>query len=96
MLDAQGNETDHYDLMEGIQYTSDDPAVATIVDDDAMPKDARIEAVGLGTTRLHCRFDGDPGSGLREILLESEEIVVVPGPATGGEFTVTFTQVEPT
>ena len=96
MLDAQGNETDNYDTITGIRYEFADDEVVTIVDDDALPKDAHLEAVGVGVSKVRCTFDGDPGDGLREIILESEDIEVVeppPGEAVSGEFTVTFQPV---
>ena len=98
MRDAQGRETDNYDTITGIRYETDDDDVVTIVDDDALPKDARLEAVGVGISKVRCTFDGDPGDGLREIVLQSEDIEVVeppPGEAVTGEFTVTFQPVEP-
>lgn len=97
MYDSDGRETDTYDKITGIAYETDVPDVVTIVDEDAQPKDAEIEAVGVGVTSCRCRFDGDPGDGVTEILLQTEKIEVVlppPGHAASGEMkVVTLTQV---
>jgi hypothetical protein len=93
MHDADGNPTDSYDTMTGISYASTNPTAVNVVDDDAEPKDARVEFLALadGVT-ITCTFDGDPGDGERPITLVSEEINVVPGEATGGEIKIRFTQ----
>ena len=98
MHDAQGRETNTYDTITGIQYTVDNPELVSVVDEDAEPKDAELEALAPGTTNIGCQFDGDPGDGVRTIMLESEDIIVSeppPGEAVSGIFEVTFTEVEP-
>jgi hypothetical protein len=80
MFDANGQETDSYDKMTGIKYTSRNPDVATIVDEDAEPKDAMIQTLSLGEVQFDVIFDGDPGDGVREIALLSDVLRVVPVP----------------
>lgn len=94
MTDAQGNDTDSYDVMSGISYVSSDPDSIEVVDDDAEPKDARLNFLALtdAPQQVTVTFDGDPGDGVRSITLVSEDIEVVPGPATGGTVTIRFTQ----
>jgi len=98
MTDADGRVTDTYDVISGIVYESSNPAVVVVVDDDAEPKDARLDflAVSPDPVRVTVRFDGDPGDGVRAIELISEDIMVVelpPGEATGGTVTIRFTPV---
>ena len=95
MTDANGNPTDSYDNMSGIQYESSDPSKVTVVDDDAEPRDATLEFLALtegAPVTITVRFDGDPGNGERAITLQSEPINVVPGEATGGEVQIVFTE----
>jgi hypothetical protein len=96
MVDANGRETNTYDTMTGITYASTDPDVVSVVDEDVEPKDATLMANDVGQATLTCTFDGDPGDGIRQIMLQSEPIDVVeppPGEAVGGTFEVTFAQV---
>jgi hypothetical protein len=100
MFDAEGDETDHYDRMTGIIYSSTDATVISIVDEDVEPKDAEIVAHVASDVpqKLTCQFDGDPGDGVRTIMLESEEIMVLeppPGEAVTGTFEVEFRPVGP-
>ena len=94
MTDANGNPTTTYDVAGGIDWDSTDPDKVSIADDNADPHDARVEVLALteGTpVRLSVSFDGDPGEGERRVSGESEEINVVPGPATGAEVVLEFT-----
>jgi hypothetical protein len=92
MRDAQGNVTDNYDKVSGIQWTTSDPAVE-LVDDDANPKDARFNFVSVTTAPVTatCMFDGDAGEGLVSITATSEEINVVPGPASSATVVIKMT-----
>ena len=97
LYDAQGRETDNYDKIAGFRYETDDAEVVTVVDDDALPKDARLEAVGVGVSRVRVIFDSDAGAGVRERTIQSEEIEVLeppPGEAVTGEFVVRLDPLE--
>lgn len=86
MTDANGNETTVYDVAGGIQWTSTDASKVSVTDDDADPHDAAVEVLALteGTpVRISVSFDGDPGTGVRTVTGETEDLNVVPGEATG-------------
>jgi hypothetical protein len=97
MYNAAGAETDNYDTISGVQYWSDDPSIASIVDEDANPKDATIGTHAVGTTKVYSKFDGDPGDGEREFTYEATvEVLPVPdGGVTEATFAVTFQPVDP-
>jgi hypothetical protein len=90
MRDAQGNVTDDYDKVAGIQWSTTDPASVTLVDDDANPKDATFNFLAITTAPVTATvmFDGDAGDGVTQITGTSEEINVVPGPARSGTVTI--------
>lgn len=101
MRDAEGRETDVYDKTTNISYSSSNDAVVSVVDDDAEPKDCRLQALVASPDEdvfITCTFDGDPGDGVRGVVLQSEAIRVLeppPGEAVSGEFTVEFAPLEP-
>jgi len=91
MYDSDGNVTDSYDKISGIQWSMSDPTKAELVDDDAEPKDARFNFMALtpdGPVTAGCTFDGDPGDGVTKVELVSEEINIVPGPARSGQIKI--------
>ena len=95
MRDSPSNPTDRYDSMSGIAYSSSHPTAVNVVDDDAEPKDARVEFLALTNgeeATITCTFDGDPGDGITTVVLVSEGIMVVPGDAVGGEIKIRFVQ----
>ena len=99
MRDADGRETDSYDEMIGIGYESSNPDAVSVVDDDAEPRDARLEFLAPTDEPvfIDVTFDGDPGDGMRPIRLRSDGITVVlppPGDAVSGDVIVEFTQVD--
>lgn len=96
MYDADGRQTDSYDVMSGIQYSSTDPNVVSVLNEDEEPRDAELMAHAEGQATITCTFDGDPGDGLRSITLQSPPIDVVlppPGQAVTGTFEVVFAEV---
>jgi hypothetical protein len=102
-LDSEGRPTKNWDEAAGVQYTTSDPAVSEVVDEDANPLDAVINplvaAPGVMQT-LTAVFDGKVGPEENKITLVSEEYEVVeppPGEATSGVITLRFVQqhIEP-
>jgi hypothetical protein len=96
MRDANGNETDSYDVAGGVTWASSDPSKVAITDDDADPKDARVVVLALtggAPVWLNVSFDGDPGDGTRAVEAQSEDINVVPGDATTAEVVIEFTTI---
>jgi hypothetical protein len=95
ILDADGRETEDWDMSGGIQYESSDSAVASIVDEDLNPKDATVAAHALGTATLTAKFDGRVGPDENMITLQAIVDVVQPPPgaAVGGTFEVVWEQV---
>lgn len=97
MKDANGNETDSYDKMSGVTYTSTHPGMVDVVDADAEPKDAELSFSALTPTGedafINVSFDGDPGDGVRQVALVSEAIHVVPGDAVAGTVEIVVTPV---
>jgi hypothetical protein len=87
MRDANGAETNDYQA-GSIIWSSTDGSKVAVVDDDADPKDARVDVLALteGTpVRLSVNFDGDAGDGEDPVHGETEDIFVVPGPARTAE-----------
>lgn len=93
--DANGNPTDNWDMTGGITYTSTNPDAVSVFDDDANPKDARIQFNALTTEDvfIDVSFDGRVGDEVNTINLRSQSIAVVPGEAAGGTVTVRFVQL---
>lgn len=90
MRDANGAETDDYQA-GSIAWTSTDDSKVAAVDDDADPKDARVDVLALteGTpVRLSVDFDGDAGEGEHPVHAETDDIIVVPGPARSAEIII--------
>ena len=90
MLDVAGNETNDYQAGSIVWTSTDDTKVAA-VDDDADPKDARVDVLALtnaGPVRLAVDFDGDAGGGEFPVHAETEDITVVAGPARSAEIII--------
>jgi hypothetical protein len=87
MRDANGAETDDYQA-GSIMWSSTDESKVAVADDDADPKDARLDILALteGTpVRVKVDFDGDAGDDVVPVYAETEDILVVPGQARSAE-----------
>lgn len=97
MLDVDGNETTEYDVAGGVTWEVSDSTLVEVVDDDAEPTDVEFRFLAAGgPVTINCTFDGDPGGGVRQIELQSEEITIVEPPvegAVGGRVEITFNPI---
>ena len=92
MKDAEGNVTNEYDVAGGIQWTSTDPTVAVVGDEDVDPKDAVVNFLALGSCRIEVSFDGRIGPDENRITAAAD-VDVVPGEAVAGELTLEMVMV---
>src|SRR5262245_45727037 len=83
LFDASGNPGASYDEAAGIVYESTDPAVGSVVDEDADPLDCEVQAIALGTTMIRCTLDTRRGTESNQLVIEGE-LSVVPGEARSG------------